>query len=90
LSTGHSEHDYCADDGEDGDEGYGEAFAGEFRGEPGAAEDGDDLDDAEGDVEENGLEVCVAEIADDEVAEGGDAAACDAVVFVRTKIPRIQ
>jgi hypothetical protein len=36
-------------------------------------------DYAEQDVEEDGLEGCVAEVSDDEVAEGGYAAACNTI-----------
>lgn len=74
----HSEHHDGANGGQDCNKGDGEALALEFRSAVARAEDGDDLDDAERDVKEDGLEVSVAEVADDEVAEGGDAAACDA------------
>ena len=79
MFSGDGEHHYCADCGEDGDEGDGEAFALEARGAVGGAENCEDLDCAEGDVEEDGLEVCVAEVFDYQIAEGGDAAACYAV-----------
>jgi hypothetical protein len=77
VFAGHGQHHYCADDGKDGDEGDGEAFATPACSRPRRAEDANDLDDAEGDVKEDGFEVRIAKVFDDEVAEGGDTATCD-------------
>lgn len=78
MLTWHRQHHDGAYDGEDGDTCHGEAFALESCGAPAGSEDDSDLDGAEGYVEENGLEIRVPEVFDDEVAESADAAACDA------------
>jgi hypothetical protein len=63
------QHHHRTDDWENGDTGYGETLAIPACRGPGCTQDTDELYDAERDVEEYGLEVCVSEVADYETAE---------------------
>lgn len=54
-----------------------QALALESSGEPAPTDDGKNLDNPEGDVEENGFKAVIPKGLDDEVAEGTDASAWD-------------
>ena len=75
----HGQHHDRANYGKNGDEGDGKTFATPTRCTPGRTQDADNLNDTERYVEQDGLEVGVAEVADDEVAKGGDTATCYAM-----------
>jgi hypothetical protein len=80
LRARHGQHHDSADCREHSNARNGGALAFEARGAPTRADDADDLDGAEGYVEENGLEIGVAKVSDDEVAEGGYATTSDTKV----------
>lgn len=75
LLPGNSEHQHRADNGWHTGRGNDQALALEPLGEPASAEDGDELDGAKGDVEENGLEAVVAKRLYNQRAKSCDAAA---------------
>jgi len=75
----HGQHHDRADYGKDGDEGDSKTFATPARCTPRGTQDADNLNDTEGYVEQDRLEVGVAEVADDEVAKGGNTATCYAM-----------
>jgi hypothetical protein len=88
MLTRHGQHHDRANDREDGDKGNGEAFATPACRTPGRAQNADNLNNTKGDVEKNGLEVGIAEVADDEVAESGYAATRYAVRTTLVAVPR--
>lgn len=57
----------------------------EASGQPASADDGNDLDHAEGDVKKDGFEAIVTERLDDEVTKGADTTAGDSA---RCLVPR--
>ena len=84
----HGQHHYRADYGKDGNEGDGKTFAAPARCTPGRTQDADNLNDTEGYVEQDRLEVGVAEFADDEVAKGGNTTTRYAVQ--RTSVKKLR
>lgn len=70
-------HQGAADDGGDDEQDDVESALVVFAGDVGAAEDGDDVDDAAGDGEQRGLLGCVPQGLDDGGLEGGDGAVGD-------------
>lgn len=72
------EHENGANGGDDGNPSNDQTLPLRPRGDPAAAHDGNDLYDAKGDVEQDGLEAVVPERLDDQVTERRDTAAGDA------------
>ena len=79
MLTWYGQHHDRADNGYDRDKGNGKTFATPTCRSPGRSQDTDDLNDTEGNVEKNRLEVSIAEVADDEIPKGGYTAACYAL-----------
>jgi hypothetical protein len=72
----YSKHHDGAKDGKSGDKCYGKAFALESCSSPARAKDSYDLNRTKWNIEEDGLEIGVAEVFNDKIAESRDSAAC--------------
>ena len=75
------EHYYCPRRGQQAHAGNCQSFSLKSSGDPSCSDDDDDLDDAKGNIEEDGLEVGVSEVSDDETAKRRDTPACDTILI---------
>lgn len=80
----HGEHEDGANRREHAHACNNEAFALDSGCQPPRAEDGDDLNDSKGDVEQDRLERIISKRLDDEIPKGTDATASNTGIQVRT------
>ena len=77
ISSRDGEHEDGADGWENRDTRNDKTLPLGFRGEPAGSQNSDDLDHAEGDIEENGLKAIVPKGLDNEISETGNSTTRD-------------